>query len=125
MSYSVKYDKDTDIVLVVIEGDFDLTLLKSMAAEVAHCLKDNDCKRVLSDMRSAKLLNCVTDIYRMPECASAAGISRAIKRALVVNTITDNYHFLETVFINMANEVMLFTDVDKAMEWLRGKVSAP
>ena len=57
--------------------------------------------------------------YNMPETALKAGVGRGIKRALVAKNLND-FHFLETVFLNRGNIVKLFDNIDEAREWLLG-----
>jgi len=118
MPYTVEYDQESECVLVQVQGYFELSLLHQMAPEIAMCLKKNGCRRVLKDLRSAMLTDYVTDIYGIPESVRKAGVSREIKRALLVTEITPEFRFLETAFINRGNIVRLFTDIDRARKWL-------
>jgi len=118
MPYTVEYDQESECILVQVQGYFELSLLQQMVPEIAMCLKKNGCSRVLNDLRSAMLTDYVTDIYKIPESVQKAGVTREIKRALLVTEITPEFRFLETSFINRGGIVRLFTDIDKARKWL-------
>jgi len=121
MPYSVDYDKETDCIYVSVEGELNLSLFDSMAEDVARCLSECGCRRVLNDLRGARLMGSVVDIYFMPEHAMKVGITRAVKRALVISGTFSRFHFLETVFINQGNIVQLFDSIDEAKRWLFDK----
>jgi hypothetical protein len=120
MPYSVKYDTETECILVSVEGELNLSLFDSMAAEVARCLNEYGCRRILNDLRHAKPTKSVVDIYTMPERALKAGVARVVKRALVVSGTSSEFRFLETVFFNQGNIVQLFNSIDDAKRWLFG-----
>ena len=118
MPYNIHYEKEQDYISVTVEGKFDLSTLKELAAEVAKCIEQYGCKRILNDMRLAKMTRGTIDIYNMPPTASSAGVEKRCKRALVVSEESSDFHFLETVFLNQGHNVKMFTDIDEAMYWL-------
>jgi len=118
MSFAVKYDKDTDCILVTVKGNFNLSILPLLAAEVKQLIHDNSCIHILSDFRHAHLTDSLANTYKMPDVALNSGICRNIKRALVVKEIEQNFRFLETVFVNRGNVVKLFDNLNEARNWL-------
>ncbi|MCK4537180.1 MAG: hypothetical protein KAV42_00140 [Candidatus Krumholzibacteria bacterium] len=118
MPCSITYNPETECILVSVEGEFDLALFDSMAAEVARCIDENDCRLILNDLRHASLTEHVAGIYSMPEHALKEGIGRGVKRALVVSGTLSEFWFLETVFLNQGNIVKLFNKIDDAKRWL-------
>ena len=118
MAYTVSYDKEKDCIMVVVEGELDLTLLQDMAAQVAKIVKQDGCCRILNDLRNAKPSKSTTDIYNMPETAKRAGVTQKCNRALVVGNKGSDFHFLETVFRNQGHQVRMFEDIEDAKVWL-------
>lgn len=118
MSYTVKYDENMDCILVTIQGNLDLKVLRSVASEVSLLMGENDCKPVLNDMRKATLSKGIMEVYRMPQVAKDQGIKPICKRAIVIPKDAPEFHFLETVFVNQGHIVKFFTDIDAAKEWL-------
>lgn len=121
MSYKINYNKEQDYIAVTIEGDFALPTLKELAAETVRFIERYNCKRILNDMRRARLTEDTFNIYNMPKISSQAGIEPRFKRALVVDELSSDYHFLETVFVNQGHIVKVFTDIDTALRWLLNK----
>lgn len=120
MSFSIKYDKDTDCILVTVNGNFDLSVLPLLAAKVKQRIDHENCIHILTDFREAELTDSPTHTFNMPDLALNSGIYRNIKRALVVKKIGQNFHFLETVFVNRGNVVKLFDNMNEAKKWLNG-----
>ena len=118
MSYKINYHKDQGYIAVTVEGEFTSSILKELAAEVAMFTDRYNCRRVLNDMRHARLTKDTLDIYNMPKIARQAGVGPPFKRALVVSELSPDFHFLETVFLNQGHVVKLFTDTDQALHWL-------
>jgi len=121
MSYEIDYINEQDYIVVTVTGDFGLSSLKEMAADVAGSIERHGCSRILNDMREARLTGNSFNIYNMPKTASQAGIGPRCRRALLVKERTSDFHFLETVFINQGHIVKLFTDLDEALRWLLNK----
>ena len=118
MSFCVKYDKNTDYIQVTVNGNFNLSILPLLAAEVRLLIDQESCIHILTDFRDAQLIDSLTNTYKMPDSALNSGICRNIKRALVVKEIEQNFRFLETVFVNRGNVVKLFDNMDEARNWL-------
>jgi len=125
MPYSVKYDTETNCIYISVEGQLNLSLFDNMAAEVSRCINENNCKRILNDMRHARPAKSVVDIYNMPRLALKAGVVRVVRRALVVSEPMSEYRFLETVFVNQGNIVQLFNNINDAKRWLFSEKQTP
>ena len=118
MPYTIDYNQEDDCIMVKVVGELDLSMLGRMAGDVAKIVQKQGCRRILNDMRDAKPIKSTIDIYDMPEMARKSGVKQVCKRALVVLEATDDFHFLETVFINQGHQVKMFTDLDAAKAWL-------
>jgi len=121
MPYKINYEKESGYISVTVQGDFALSNLKDLAADVAKSIEQYGCNHILNDMRQAKLTKGTIDIYNMPKFASSSGIDTYCKRALVVGEQSSDFRFLETVFINQGHNVKMFTDIEEAMRWLLNK----
>ncbi len=73
MTYTIRYDDESGYIMVVVDGILDLSLLKNMASDVAAAAEKHGCKRILNDLRSARLKG-VIDIIQMPSAARKSGI---------------------------------------------------
>jgi hypothetical protein len=121
MSYKINYNKEQDYIAVTIEGEFTLSTIKELAADVAGFVERYNCNHILNDLRHARLTEETLDIYNMPKNAIHAGLGSYLKRALVVSEFSSNFRFLETVFINQGHIVKMFTGIDDALHWLLNK----
>ena len=118
MSYKIVYEKEGDYISITVEGDFALSTLQDLGADVAKHIDQPGCNCILNDMRQAKLIGGTMDIYNMPKSANKAGIGTLCKRALVVSEWSSDFQFLEIVFLNQGHNVKMFTDIEEAMSWL-------
>ncbi len=103
--------------MIVVDGPFDAFILKRLAADVSKAIEKHGCRRILNDLRDARLKG-VLDTYQMPKVAAEAGVPRMCKRALVVREGSSDFDFLETVFSNQGHRVKKFTAFDDAKQWL-------
>ena len=118
MSYEINYNTEQNYIAITIEGEFKLSTIKELATDVASFIDHYNCNYILNDLRLASLTDETLDIYNMPKQAKQAGVKSYVKRALVVSELSSNLRFLETVFINQGHIVMMFTDIDDALQWL-------
>jgi len=118
MTFTVKYDQEKKYIMASIRGELNLPLLKDIAFEVSKTINETGCKLILNDLREAIPTKGTLDIYSMPEMVKQAGIAPAIKRALIVGDRNQDFHFFETVFVNQANFVKMFANMEDAEAWL-------
>jgi len=121
MAHEVNFNKEQNYISVIVEGEFSLSTVKELAADVASFIKRYNCSLVLNDLRHARLTQGTLDIYYMPKITRQVGVEPHIKRALVVSELSPDFHFLETVFINQGHIVKVFTDINAALQWLLNK----
>jgi hypothetical protein len=118
MPYTIRHDKEANCIMVAVDGQLDLSVLESLALDVAKAIDMHGCRCILNDLRRATLKG-VVDSYHMPKAARTSGIDYKCKRALVVKEIPSDFDFLETVFVSRGYRVKMFTCVDDARHWLR------
>jgi len=118
MQYQVTYNENWKYIFVEIRGKLDTQILQHVAKDVSDLAESRKCNRVLTDLRQAVPAGGVVEIYNMPGTARQAGVLPWSRRALVVGDKTDDFHFLETVFINQGHIVKVFADFDEAQAWL-------
>jgi len=118
MSYTIDYNEENDFVCVTVTGDFSLASMREMASTVGAVLSERGSRRILNNMLDTVLTESVSEAYYMPAMALKHGVHRSVKRALVVKEITQEFLFLETVFLNSGNIVKMFTDIGDAKQWL-------
>ena len=119
MTVRVGYDAPTDCVISSVTGELDKEVVLELLSEVGRVAVENQCERVLSDLREAKVVATTADIYQMAKLLGSNQISKALKRAVVVSRDEEDYAFWETVCFNQGYQnVKIFRDYDEAKRWV-------
>lgn len=118
MKYELTYDKERNLIIGHIYGEFDSSIVTGMASDLADMIQKHGCNRLLNDLRSAKITPSALEIYTMPRSVAKSKEAIRCKRALVVSGSLKDYHFLETVSTNLGQQLKIFTDPDTAIDWL-------
>jgi hypothetical protein len=119
MKFSVQYDPENDIIITSMTGEIDSEVIEAFSGEAIKLLSEHNCKRVLNDMRGAKLDFSTIDIYRIPKILDEARFPKSWKRAILVSDELEDYAFFETTSVNRGHRVKIFQDADEAIIWLR------
>ena len=121
MSFSVQYDKENDRVVGCITGSVDINTLNRFGEEAARIVSQQDCRRLLNDLREVELHLSTLDIYYLPRTLGKLGFDHRWRRAIVVSRYTKEFSFYENVCTNLAYPVKVFVDLDEAMNWLEDR----
>jgi len=97
MNYTLKYNKERDLILGSIKGEFDSSLVKAMVADLEIIIQEQGCRKFLNDLRQAKITSSILEIYTMPKKIAEFKEAKNCKRAILVSGSQDDYKFLETV----------------------------
>ncbi len=89
-----------------------------VVSELAALLNENNCMRLLTDMRDVDLRLSAVHIFGVPDMMSKAGLRSNVRRAMVFAKDARDYRFYEDVSVNRGHFLRVFQDVDTAMEWL-------
>ena len=116
--YELYYDSAIECVILHVNGTVNLDRIRIIAPEVARLCEEKGCRRLLNDMSKANIHISVLDAYNSPRIMAESGISQVIKRALVLPPSFKESEFLITVTHNRGHDIMAFTDIQKAKEWL-------
>ncbi|MHC4207156.1 MAG: hypothetical protein ACYSTT_21080 [Planctomycetota bacterium] len=128
MNIQVAFDEKVNCVVGRFKGDLTLAAAKKYIREVVEVAKKHPCQRFLNDLREANLVLSVFDIYELPGLVVTEGFDIRWRRAflMVPTTNLDKIDFFELVASNRGMSVRMFTDYDKAIEWLTtGYVEQP
>ena len=119
MTHKLVYNPDSGCIELTVEGLFNMERLKRLAPEVARLSEESGCQCILNDMSGATIEVSLTDVYSSPQQMDNSGISRSTRRALVIPPNFDQASFLETVTRNRGHNLKVFTDRQRALEWLQ------
>ncbi len=119
MTIRVVYDSEMDCLLTSVTGPLDKEVALALLSEVGRVAVENQCTRVLSDLREAKIVASTAEIYRIAKSLGDTQITKAFKRAVVVSRDEEDYAFWETVCFNQGYQnVKIFRDYDEAKQWI-------
>ena len=126
MSYSIQHQPEDNLIWVNIEGETNISELRNAAAEIARTARQAYCFRILTDLRQATLNVSTMDMHSLPgkveESIAAQGFNLySFKRAFVVAQDQKILEFYETVSSNQGHNAVMFRDVERARNWLKGK----
>ena len=126
MSHTVIYNSELHIVESKLQGDMTLGEVDVIIAKIAETAKANNCRLIFTDFREVSQKLPMWQIYELPNrlknIFAAFDINVLVyKRANVVARDLDDYIFHENVMVNRGQNEKVFTNVDKARQWLIGK----
>lgn len=122
MAHSVSCEASTLLVLRY-RDTIDVASLVDGAGDVLALAATSGLRCVLVDCRAARMQLSTMDIYDLPGCL--AGLARqhgldigTFKRALLVDSRSPDFEFVENVAVNRGQLVHLFVDEAAARSWL-------
>ncbi len=126
MEVELEYLEEYGIIKTIIRGDIHEKDMLEARAQVREFVANRKAHLFLDDLREAKFLSSVIEIYDMPKKAEMGnrlmeGDGYLIKGALLVKQIDDAYKFLDNVFNNRGLKLRIFTDLENAIKWLLEK----
>lgn len=121
MKWEFHYLAEPNCLEVIISGDISPDELDRMAMERWQELRKYDCGKILFDFtRITNTLNTI-EIYNRPEQSEKIGVMRTNRTAAVVPEIyLKDFKFMEIVYQNRGFDLNVFTDRQKAIEYLAG-----
>lgn len=126
MPFYITYESKNHIVLTLIQGNFDKDLLREFFTEMVAVALENDCNRILSDLRVAKINFRHQDIPAMAKELDTLNVPASFKRALVISSDHEDYQFWEKVCHDQGYRyVKIFEDYVQAKVWLLGEHDHP
>lgn len=118
MSHELYYDSDIDCVILRVQGEVTMGSIRKIAPQAGSMCAEKGCNRLLNDMSEATINISVVNLFDSPGTMDESGVSRTIKRALVVPPDFKEFRFLENVTRNRGHNLMVFKDIEEARKWL-------
>ena len=123
MSNTVIYNSELHIVESKLEGDMTIGEVEEIVTKIAKIAKEKNCRLIFTDFREVSRKLPMWQIYELPNrlknIFAAFDINVLVyKRANVVARDLDDYIFHENVMVNRGQNEKVFTDIDRAKEWL-------
>jgi hypothetical protein len=123
MSHTVIYNSELHIVESKLKGDMTVGEAEEIITEIAKIAKEKDCRSIFIDFRKVSQKLSIVEMYKLPDRTknifARFGMNVLLyKRANVVAKDLHDYVFHENVMVNRGQNEKVFTDIDKAKEWL-------
>lgn len=108
-----------NIVSGKIEGDVTLESAKAYFEEVGKIADQQGLKKILTDLREARLKADENDMSLLSQELAQLGVACSCRRALVVKEDVKGYKHWENHCLSAGfRELKLFVDDDAALRWL-------
>ena len=107
---------------VTATGTRSLETVLAMSKDILKVCVEKRVKKVLMDVRAMEGRLSTLDAYEIPDKHFPKMRDRSVITHLAIIDLKEyegSYRFFETVAVNRGFMVRIFSDVDKALEWLR------
>ena len=123
MPHTVIYNSELHIVESKLLGNLTVGEVDGIVTEITQIARDKNCHLIFLDFREVLQKLSILQIYELPDRIRNILTSFEInvsfyKRANIVANDLDDYIFHENVMVNRGHNEKVFTDIDKAKEWL-------
>jgi hypothetical protein len=123
MLYEICYNDEIDCVIAKLTGELNADILTEYRKKIAELMVKYNCERILNDMRGVEWTGSFLEIFEAAKMPEEVGFQRSWKRATLMEERFDDLAFFETASVNRGYAVKVFTDCDKAVDWLCGKAA--
>jgi hypothetical protein len=122
MPYNLKIEKKNDLLWITAAGsERTLEIVLSMARDILQACVENKVTLALLDVRPLKGLLKTVEAHDLPDkYFPKMRDSSVITRFVIVDRkeSRENDRFFENVAVNRGFNLRIFSDSDKAVEWL-------
>jgi hypothetical protein len=118
MEWTIQYLADEKILYIKTSGVLTSESANLMVREAVQAMDVYQCGKQLVDHSETTFALNVLQYYERPSINQQIGISRSWKIAMIFKELTEQTHFMETVFRNRGFDFHEFDDVEKAKAWL-------
>lgn len=115
---SIEIAHEDTVLRVAVRGKMTGRVADEVMRRAAAALTDQEPRRILFDLRRARLAMPTLDLIRQPELADSLGIAKNTRTALLCTVRTFDYELLDTLARNRGHAFQTFTDGAAALSWL-------
>jgi hypothetical protein len=120
MKWEINYNENDDILSAKVEGTIDVESEEKLRKEILESMEKNRCRLVLLDLNKIEIGLSTFEIYDIPRKYMEHSMPRSNKIAvLYAGSESRDLNFYETVTRNAGYDVMLFSEYDAALKWLK------
>ena len=119
MKYEIKLSDSGKYIVVIVNSDMTRTLAEQIGLEAMHIARKKNLNLFLYDLRNSINRESVNSNYIFAkQDINRIQPDQSNKIAMLTSTNDKSHNFVETVLRNAGHNVLLFTDKEKALEWL-------
>jgi len=121
MSYKLEIIKEPNYLLTNIKGNRTTETVKEVTKEILEACIKYQYSKVLIDIREfSNRIGNTMNIFDLASQELPDIIQKKIKKVAIVDLegFEEDKRFFETVALNRGHNVKIFTDLNKAQEWL-------
>lgn len=122
MTWDLEFDKERRVACLTFGPLVTLDDMRASTVAVAQMLRDNRCKKILTDfVRTNHLALSPVDVINFPDAYADLGLSISFQQAIVCpvsSPIHKEAELYETICLNRAISVAVFDDRETAFAWL-------
>jgi hypothetical protein len=112
--------REKDFLFAIIKGKRTSESIKIVTKEICEKCIDNQCSKVLVDVRDFKEHINRSDSFSLASIELPEIIRKSIKKAAILDMegFENDQIFFENVARYWGHNVQIFTDIDDAKQWL-------
>lgn len=114
----IAFEPYLGVVQVVAQGELNNVAWADIVPQMVELARQHDCYRVLCDYRKTIVVESTLGIYHSPDIVRQAEMASLFRIALVYARDEADHHFWETAARNRGMNVRIFSNRQKALEWL-------
>jgi len=118
MNIKVSFHQQHEVVVVTIEDTLQVIDLYQLIPTIARCAMENNCNRLLVDLRTASHNFSLVEIFYLPRIMTEIEMPNFEKIGMVYSGYGGEYALQETLVLNQKTRVKSFVAMQPAFNWL-------
>lgn len=118
IEWTIDYLASEDILYIKTSGILTSESANALVKDAVQAMDFYKCHKQIVDHRNTIFSFNLLEYYERPTINQQIGISHTWKIAMVFKELTEQTHFMETVFRNRGFDFHEFADVQAAKTWL-------
>ncbi|MCJ7773337.1 MAG: hypothetical protein MUP22_09420 [Desulfobacterales bacterium] len=122
MKWTISFLAESNIIHVATEGKTAPEAVNQMVKELKEASDHYGSTLFLMDHRKLNFSMKFMEMHERPQSWLSLNIPKNYRITVVASEKDlDSFKYLETVSLNRGYDLLVFTDIESAKEWLKGK----
>jgi hypothetical protein len=118
MEWKIQYLADEKVLYIKTKGMLTSESANLMVKEAVAAMDLYQCEKQLVDHSETTFALNILEYYERPSINQQIGLSHLWKIAMIFKELTEQTHFMETVFRNRGFDFHEFENMEEAKAWL-------